>query len=304
MSKFKGLSIMLTEEYIINVYCLVDEMLKKVVKNTIRQRGSAPNLSDAEVITLEIVGESLGFDQDKKIHSYFKNHWLHYFPGLGHRTTFLRQATNLWRFKQKIRDELVEILLSSGSVISIIDGFPMPICGFKRAHFSRLHKGEAAYGYCAAKEMKYYGFKGHLLIDKSGVILDLGIAAANIDEREMLLELASKNGFKTLGDKGYICSESLKDELLRAGVSLHTPLRDNMKDDRPKEFVKTLNNTRRIVETVIGQLSERFKIEKVRARDLWHLTVRAGRKLPAHTVDCYLNHIAGNPILQFEKLLT
>ena len=64
---------------------------------------------------------------------------------------------------------------------------------------------------------------------------------------------------------------------MRAGVSLHTPLRDNMKDDRPKEVVKTLNNTRRIVETVIGQLSERFKIEKVRARDLWHLTVRAGR---------------------------
>ena len=62
---------------------------------------------------------------------------------------------------------------------------------------------------------------------------------------------------------------------------MHTPLRDNMKDDRPKEVVRNLNNTRRIVETVIGQLSERFRIEKVRARDLWHLTVRAGRKLLA-----------------------
>jgi len=38
MSKFKGLSIMLTEEYIITVYCLVEEMLKKVVKSNIRQR--------------------------------------------------------------------------------------------------------------------------------------------------------------------------------------------------------------------------------------------------------------------------
>ena len=36
-----------------------------------------------------------------------------------------------------------------------------------------------------------------------------------------------------------------------------------MKDDRPKHIVKALNNTRRIVETVIAQLSERFKIEKV-----------------------------------------
>lgn len=295
---------MLTEEYIIEVYCLVDEMLKKVVKNTMRQRGSAPNLSDAEVITMEIVGESLGLDQDKNIHGYFKNHWLHYFPCLGHRTTFLRQAANLWSCKQKIREKLVGILLPGGSVTSIIDGFPMPVCCFKRAHFSRLHKGKASYGYCAAKGMKYYGFKGHLLIDKSGVILDLDIAAANIDEREMLLELSGKCGLKTLGDKGYICSEQMKDELIKAGINLHTPLRDNMKDDRSKATVKTLNNTRRIVETVIGQLSERFNIEKIRARDLWHLTVRAGRKLLAHTVDCYLNFIAGNPILQFDKLFT
>jgi len=56
------------------------------------------------------------------------------------------------------------------------------------------------------------------------------------------------------------------------------------------------------METVIGQWSKRFKIEKVSARDIWHLTVRAGRKVLAHTVDCYLNHMAGKPILQFDKL--
>ena len=77
----------------------------------------------------------------------------------------------------------------------------------------------------------------------------------------MLLELAAKNGVKTLGDKGYICSDHIKEKLLRAGVSLHIPLRDNMKDDRPKEVVKDLNNTRRIVGMVIRQLSERFKIK-------------------------------------------
>ena len=171
---------MLTEEYVINVYCLVDEMLKKVIESSIRQRGSAPKLSDAEVITMEIVGESLDLDQDNKIYSYFKNHWVHFFPNIGYRTTFLRQAANLWCYKQKIREELVTILLPFGSSISIIDGFPMPVCGFKRAYFSRLHKGKASYGYCAAKDMKYYGFKGHLLIDESGVVIDLAIIAVKV----------------------------------------------------------------------------------------------------------------------------
>jgi hypothetical protein len=41
---------------------------------------------------------------------------------------------------------------------------------------------------------------------------------------------------------------------------------------------------RRLVETVIGQLSEQFHIEKVRARDLWHLTSRSARKILSHTV--------------------
>ena len=76
-----------------------------------------------------------------------------------------------------------------------------------------------------------------------------------------------------------------------------------MKDRRPKEFVKMINNKRRLVETVIGQLTERFNIEKVRARDMWHLTVRIGRKLLAHTVNCFINYTLGNSILQFEKIV-
>jgi len=43
------------------------------------------------------------------------------------------------------------------------------------------------------------------------------------------------------------------------------------------------DGTRRLIETVIGQLTERFHIEKVRARDTWHQCSRFWRKLLAHT---------------------
>ena len=76
-----------------------------------------------------------------------------------------------------------------------------------------------------------------------------------------------------------------------------------MKDKRPKELIKWMNDKRRLVETVIGQLSERFNIEKVRARDMWHLTVRIGRKLLARTVNCFINNNLGKPILQNEKIV-
>ncbi len=92
----------------------------------------------------------------------------------------------------------------------------------------------------------------------------------------------------------------LRDQM---GIELQTPLRSNMKDDRDPDFVKRLTKVRRLVETVIGQLSDHFHIEKVRARDLWHLASRTARKVLAHTVGVFLNRQLGRAPLQFEGLI-
>jgi hypothetical protein len=77
-----------------------------------------------------------------------------------------------------------------------------------------------------------------------------------------------------------------------------------MDDPRPKAFVRQLTATRRLVETVIGQLTERFHIERIRARNLWHLANRVIRKLLAHTVGVFLNCCLGrHQPLQFEGLV-
>ena len=47
------------DHFIINVYCLVCEQYRAVVADRpLRRRGFAPALSDEEVITLEVCGES------------------------------------------------------------------------------------------------------------------------------------------------------------------------------------------------------------------------------------------------------
>ena len=96
-----------------------------------------------------------------------------------------------------------------------------------------------------------------------------------------------------IGDKGYI-RPSLKQELAKQGIDLQTSLRKSMQDSRTKPFVGQLMSRRRLIETVIGQLSERFHIEKVRARDTWHLANRFIRKLLAHTMGCFLGKLFGN----------
>lgn len=66
---------------------------------------------------------------------------------------------------------------------------------------------------------------------------------------------------------------------------------------------KWLTSTRRLAETVIGQLAVRFQIEKIRAPKLWNLTNRVTRKILAHTVCLCINKQMGNPPLQFELLV-
>jgi hypothetical protein len=291
------------DEFIIAVFCLVEDLLNEFLNGRqLRQRGFPPNLTDSEVITMEIIGEFLGYEQDKQIWQYFKTHWMHFFPKMPNRSSFVRQAANLHAVKQRLQARLADILGAYQDQLHIIDGLPMPTCKFARAYFSRTFKGQAAYGYCATKKERYYGFHGHIVISSFGVIVAGAFAAANIDERDVCPELTEKIRGLLLGDKGFI-RPCLKEQLRLKGLYLETPLRENMKEGRPLSFLRWMKTTRRLVETVIGQLSERFHIEKIRARDLWHQTSRFWRKLLAHTVCIKINMDLGNPPLQFEGLL-
>jgi len=251
---------------------------------------------------MEIVGEFLGMDNDKGIWEYFRRHRRHFFPALGCRTTFVRQAANLWRCKIMLREKIAKELGVLTDTVHIVDGFPVPVRNIKRACSSKNFQGDAAYGFRASKREKYYGFEGHLLIDSSGVITSCTLAAADIDEREAPPELPPGIRGLLIGDKGYISSD-LHQELLNEGVDLQTSLRKNMHDGRPRKYVSILMSVRRRVETVIGQLTERFNIEKVRARDVWHPTSRTARKLLGHTVGILLNRLFGRPSLEFDGLI-
>jgi hypothetical protein len=73
------------EDFIITVYCCIADSYTDLVTSPLRSRGFQTKLSDAEVITMEIVGEFMGKDTDKGLWRYFHNHWHHWFPNLGSR---------------------------------------------------------------------------------------------------------------------------------------------------------------------------------------------------------------------------
>lgn len=291
------------EEFIIAVFCGVDDQLKALTQaHPIRSRGFKPRLSDAEVITMELVGEYQGIDSDKGIWSYFRQHWMSLFPHLSSRCTFVRQAANLWQYKHQLQQRFATQLGAIADDVHLVDGLPIRLCCLTYAGRCRSFRGEAAYGYCAAKDEKFYGFRGHLCVSLSGVITGFTLTSANVDEREAVWEMTEPVQGLLIGDKGYL-SQPLQAQLAQRQIDLQTPLRKNMSETRSKAVVQQLQTVRRLVETVNAQLAERFHFERIRARDLWHLTSRVNRKVLAHTLCCWLNRQQGRQLLHFEGLV-
>src|SRR5436190_691250 len=291
------------ETLIIVVFCLVDDFVRDLCRGRrLRQRGPTPVLADSEVLTVEIVGEFLGLDTDQGLYVYFRRHFAHLFPGLRqvHRTTFLRQAANLWVAKHALWRRLLA-MAGHDPAVALIDSMPVPVCRFARAHRCRAFRGLAAFGHDPVAHQTYYGLRLHLRVAWPGVITGATLAPANEADRAVAPQLLAGLTGWALGDRGY-WSPSLRAELAPGGLDLVAPSRG--KNPGANRWPAWLVLARRRIETVLGQLTERFHAKRVRARDEWHLVARWLRKLASHTLAVLLCQQAGLAPLAFERLLT
>jgi hypothetical protein len=292
------------EDFIIIIFCFLDDEVKRLyAKQPWRHRGFAPKMSDAEILTMEVIGSFMGFDADKHIWNYFKTHWLHFFPNLASRTTFVRQSANLLQVKSKIWQNLLRMMNASEDGLFMIDGFPMPVCNFRRAPILRTFKDVASYGYCRAKHFFYYGFHGNIIVNQRGLITNFTLTSANTDERTAMWDIVNNlHGF-LIGDKGYISQLHAEDLKKERNIVLLTPDHKRHKKKKSQPFNSLILKFRKRVETVIGQLVERFNIERIRARDLWHLSSRLIRVFLAHTLAAFINYSKRGKIIQFADLI-
>ncbi len=289
--------------FIISVFCLIDDRLEG---RRIRRRGPSPKLSDAEVLAIELVGEFLRMNTYEAIFRYFREHYGEWFPALRevHRTTsFARQSANPWKVKESIWQEL----LSSAPhdpTFALCDSMPSfaTACLFARAYRCRRFRGEAAFGKDTLLKQTFYGFRVHARVCwPAGVITRLSLAPANAHELSVVPEIAEYTSGLIVGDRNYH-SPKTKAELSGMGVELLAPYSSKKLDPNPKESA-FLSRLRYRIDTVFSQLTGRYCVKRVWARDMWHLMSRLLRKVLSHTVAFLLNHQLGNRPLQLSKLL-
>lgn len=293
------------DDFIITVYCLVCEHYQVITAtNRLRQGGFAPALTDEEVMTMEICGEYFKAATDQDLFDYFRSHYRSWFPHLTDRSLFVRHAANLWQVKAALQQRLTIVSGQADDPVQVIDTLPLPVCGITRAPRDRCFKPEADYGYCAAKDLHYYGFKLGLRIARSGMITSCPLLPARPHDINAVDDLV--DGFVGIvpADKGFI--DAVRQALLeeRQGVLVVTPPRKGMAARYHPQLVKACTRIRKCVETVGSQLTERFALARIRVRDLWHYQHRLIRKVLAHTVAVFLNLQAGRPPLDLDDLVT
>jgi Transposase DDE domain len=292
---------MCRQDLLLWVFCLIGDEMKALDLPRLRARGPGPTLTDAEVITIELVGEFWGLDADRAIYRHFRAYHAAEFPNLARvcRTSFARQAANLCAVKQRLHRHLAD-RLSAGQSVWLVDSFPLPVCQFARATFCARFAGEADYGYDHCLKRTFYGFRVHLRTDRAGVIQGFELAPARASDKAVLPEVAGPAGTVGIGDRGYY-DPKLAAELAGGGVRFLTPYLHTSKEPDPARAA-ALSAIRYRLETVNGQLADRYHGKRTWARDLWHLTNRVTRKVLSHTAMVWLARRHGHHTLSFDIL--
>jgi hypothetical protein len=292
----------------VGVFCLVDDRLEG---RRIRQRGPAPKLSDSEVITMEIVGEFLGIDTDKGLYLYFKRHYPHYFPKMRevHRTTFARQAANLWKVKEALWQHLLEHELALGGEepLLVIDSFPIPVCKKSRSYRCKVMRELSDRGR-DTNLGNFLGMRAHVVLSWPGIIVRAEVCGANVHDTHLAERLLEGMGRGwVLADRNY-WSPQLREQLHEVEGGPMLVARFKRKNETEKErglvWPRWLSAKRQKIETIFSQLVERYKMKVVRARDTWHFCSRFLRKVLSHTMAVVFCSTEGVPPTQFWELIT
>ncbi len=286
------------------MYMIVDDIWQQIAP-LFKRPGPKPVCSDSELITMAIVGECRGWDVETEMLSHWREHQ-DLFPNIPSQSRFNRRRRNLMLAFNLIRRTVLQMLDLAQDTQCVIDSLPVPVVQFYLVPGStgdwKAHG--AAFGKVSSRSETIFGYKLHLLVTMGGLILDFELAPANATDLQVGFEMLTEHtDLDVLGDKAYISAEKAAQLWQHNRVRLRTVPRRNQKKQLPDHLKKIYNKVRQIIETVNGQLSEQFNIEKNHAHTFWGLCTRLYTKLTAHTLCIYLNRLLGNPdFLQIKAL--
>lgn len=279
------------------VYCIVEDTYRQI-SHLCSRPGPPSRCSDAELMTMCLVGECKGWDSELTLLSEWNRH-RDLFPHIPSQSRFNRRRRSLMNAFNLVRRVVLRVLDVAADRQCCIDSLPVPVVQFHLAPQASREWAQngATFGRVSSKKQTFFGYKMQLLVTLGGlggVILDFVLVPANIADVQGGYELLEEHyDLDAVGDKGYI-SQPVADALMESNrICLMSVPRANQKQQLPPGVAECLNRVRQIIETVNAQLTEQFKLQQNHAHTFRGLCTRLYSKLAAHTLCIYINRLLG-----------
>ena len=175
------------DTFLTTVYCVVDDLYQAhyASQKPVR-RGTAPAMSDSEVLTVVIVAQWQHDRSEAAFVRYAQAHWRGYFPRLLSQSAFNRRARDLLGVLCHLGPQVgqrVATLLAAPPAYGVLDTVPVPLMRCCRGVRHHLFAAEAAVGRGGSDKQWYYGLRLLTVVEADGVISGFVLGPATTEER-------------------------------------------------------------------------------------------------------------------------
>ena len=289
------------------MYVLIDDWYQQHGRRLLRGKpGVKPTFSDSEVITLLLAMDFVPFPGETQFLGFIRANYLALFPRLPDQSQFNRRARALRLLLEELRRFWLHQLAVTEERQFLLDTKPVPVVGYKRSKRRSDFRGSADYGYCASRNMHYFGYKLVSITTLNGLPVVYDLVPASTDERlaaEAVLDYLA--GCAIYGDKGFIGEEWQLQIYEQTGNRIWTVKRENMHEQNPKAFDRWLNSIRERIEGAFNEIQNTGRnIERLLAKTVLGVSTRVIAKMTSHALKHLLRQFFGIDVQTFEVAST
>jgi hypothetical protein len=294
------------DDLLLNLYVTLDDEFPA------QRLGRPQATNDAEMVCIAVAGALLGRHTERGWLRLAGRRIGHLFPAIPQIAQYNHRVKRLAPMFARAMAILGSRYPEVAERLLIVDTTPVP-CATSVATVERSRLGPgpvskrrrrairrsgnegrtlADYGFCAAKKLRYWGYKLASVHTPSGFPVGYRLLSANIGEQDALRELlkvTDVEGATMAGDKGFRGAE-LEREMEAAGCRL---IRPDRIDEKPRHG-KGLR-VRQSIESCYDTLKDQLGLERHNARTLAGLTARVYQKLCALAAALWFNNLLGKP---------
>lgn len=285
-----------------HLYVLVDDWYQGEGEALMRGKvGAKPRFSDSEMLTLMVAHDFVPYPSETQYLAYLRANHLALFPQLVDQSQYNRRARGLVWLTESLRRSGLRALGVGQPEYLLLDTKPVPVMGMKRSKRRSDFRGKADYGYCAARQLRYFGYKLVMLTTLDGLPVVYDLVPASTDERAAAETVLYRvRGVDVFGDKGFLGDAWQADVRAFTDNRIWTPKRTNQKQQNPPDFDRLLNSVRERIEGVFHSLQNTGRnLERLLAKQERGLHVRVAAKIAALVFRHVLTRCFGLDVLSF-----